>query len=95
MRICLLMLLFFSSFGCREAVELEPKLEIADFTNDGCGLLIDGTFANPELSKECCLFHDIANWPGGTGEQRNQADQAFMACLEKKTGDPVQANLTH
>ena len=89
------MLMFFSSFWCREAVELEPKFEIADFTNDGCGLLIDGTFANPKLSKECCLLHDMAYWPGGTEKERNQADLAFEACLEKKTGDPVQANLTH
>ena len=54
MRTCVLLLVFFAPFGCRDAGELGPKLELADFTSDGCSLFIDGTFANPELWKECC-----------------------------------------
>ena len=95
MRTCLLMLLFFAPFGCRETGELEPKLELADFRSDGCSLFIDGTFENPELWKECCLLHDMAYWRGGTKEERKQADLAFKACVEKKTGDPVLAKLMY
>ena len=95
MHACFLMLVLFSPFGCRNGGELEPKLELADFTSDGCSLFIDGTFANPELWKECCLLHDMAYWRGGTEEERKQADLAFKACVEKKTGDPVLANLMY
>lgn len=71
------------------------ELELADFTSDGCSLFIDGTFENPELWKECCLLHDMAYWRGGTEEERKQADLAFKACVEKKTGDPILANLMY
>ena len=95
MRTCVLLLVSFAPFGCRDAGELEPKLELADFTSDGCSLFIDGTFANPELWKECCLLHDMAYWRGGAEEERKQADLAFKACVEKKTGDPVLAKLMY
>ena len=95
MRACLSMLLFFAPFGCRDGGELEPKLKLADFTSDGCSLFIDGTFAKPELWKECCLLHDMAYWRGGTEEERKQADLAFKACVEKKTEDPILASLMY
>ena len=63
-------------------------MELSDFTSDGCSLFIDGTFEKPDLWKECCLTHDIAYWQGGTQEERLEADLAFKACVEKKTGMP-------
>ena len=78
--------------GCRTEGD---DLQLADFRSDGCSLFIDGTFANPELWKECCLLHDMAYWRGGTEEERKQADLAFKACVEKKTGDPVLASLMY
>jgi len=95
MQVCFLMLLFCFPFGCRQAQDLDSKLELADFTSDGCSMFIDGTFEKPELWKECCLLHDMAYWRGGTEEERKQADLAFKACVEKKTGDPVLAKLMY
>ena len=47
---------------------VDKGMELSDFSSDGCSLLLDGTFENPELWKECCLKHDIAYWRGGTEE---------------------------
>jgi len=84
-----------SSWACQKGEVSNIQLELADFTSDGCSLFIDGTFEKPELWKECCLLHDMAYWRGGTEEEREQADLSFKACVEKKTGDPVLANLMY
>jgi hypothetical protein len=68
-------------------------MELSDFSTDGCSLFIDGTFEKPDLWQECCHKHDIAYWQGGTQEQRMEADLAFKACVEKKTGDSTLAKL--
>lgn len=85
----------FGACGSQEDIIVPPELELADFTSDGCSMFIDGTFEKPELWKECCLLHDMAYWKGGTEEERKQADLAFKACVEKKTGDPILANLMY
>ena len=95
MRTCVFLLVLLLPFGCRQAQDLDPELELANFTSDGCSMFIDGTFEKPELWKECCLLHDMAYWRGGTEEERKQADLAFKACVEKKTEDPVLANLMY
>jgi hypothetical protein len=77
--------------GCTD----EGLIELSDFTSDGCSLFIDGTFEKPDLWKECCLTHDIAYWQGGTQEERLEADLAFKACVEKKTGDSTLAELMY
>ena len=71
----------------------KDSMGLSDFNSDGCSLFIDGTFEKPDLWKECCHKHDIAYWQGGTKEQRLEADLAFKACVEKKTGDPTLAKL--
>ncbi len=71
--------------GCSE----EQSTNLAHFSSDGCSLLMDGTFENPELWKECCLTHDIAYWKGGTEENRHEADLAFKARVEKKPVIPL------
>ncbi len=76
--------------ACRES-----QMELADFTSDGCSLFINGTFDNPELWKECCTLHDLAYWRGGTEAEREQADLAFKACVEKKTGNAELAELMY
>ena len=73
----------------------EKRVEIADFTSDGCSLFIDGTFEKPELWKECCLKHDVAYWKGGTEEERETADLAFKECVLKKTGNADLAELMY
>ena len=81
--------------GCQGGKEGVSESRLADFTSDGCSLFVDGTFEKPELWKECCLLHDMAYWRGGTEEERKQADLAFKACVEKKTGDAALANLMY
>ena len=95
MRNCVLLLVLFFPIGCWQAEDLDPELELANFTSDGCSMFIDGTFEKPELWKECCLLHDMAYWRGGTEEERKQADLAFKACVEKMTGDPILAQLMY
>ena len=77
--------------GCTE----EQSTNLADFSSYGCSLFVNGTFENPELWKECCLTYDIAYWKGGTEEDRHEADLAFKACVEKKTGDSTLSNLMY
>ena len=81
--------------GCQGGKEGVSESRLADFASDGCSLFVDGTFEKPELWKECCLLHDMAYWRGGTEEERKQADLAFKACVEKKTGDAALANLMY
>ena len=90
-----LFLCLVGSSGCQEVNVENPTPNLTDFTSDGCSMFIDGTFEKPELWKECCLLHDMAYWRGGTKEERKQADLAFKACVEKKTGDPILANLMY
>ena len=90
-----LLLGLLGSWGCQEVKVANPTPELADFASDGCSMFIDGTFEKPELWKECCLLHDMAYWRGGTEEERKQADLAFKACVEKKTEDPLLANLMY
>jgi len=93
-RLVVLRIIFYSCiltfYGC-----VDRKMELAEFTSDGCSMFIDGTFENPELWKECCLKHDIAYWKGGTKEERELADLAFKECVQKKTGNPELAELMY
>ena len=86
--ICFLHIIGFT--GC-----MEPKMELSEFASDGCSLFVDGTFEQPELWKECCVKHDIAYWRGGTEEERELADLAFKACVEKKTDNPELAEVMY
>jgi hypothetical protein len=61
--------------GCAAAVDL------ADFKSDGCSMVPDGTYYG------CCYLHDVAYWPGGTAEARQQADKALRACVLEVTRD--------
>ena len=74
---------------------VENKMELSDFSSDGCSLFVDGTFESPELWKDCCLQHDIAYWRGGTELERESADLALKACVQKKTGNAKLAELMY
>lgn len=66
---------------------------IKPFTSDGCSLFPDGDMNNRTLWCECCFLHDIAYWMGGTKSEKLQADQALKACVLKKTGNKVLAEV--
>lgn len=50
------------------------------FTTDGCSRWPD----DPWLA--CCIVHDIAYWCGGSEQDRKDADQEFMQCVNNKMG---------
>ena len=66
--------------------------EIDDFTSDGCSSFPDGTVAQRELWRSCCVVHDLAYWQGGTAEQRMAADKALKVCVTE-VGEPTIAEL--
>ncbi|WP_127715916.1 FAD-binding oxidoreductase [Halobacteriovorax sp. HLS] len=53
------------------------------FDTDGCSMVPDGTPRNPQMWKQCCLWHDIAYWKGGTRKDRRTADKNFNLCLKE------------
>lgn len=49
------------------------------FTTDGCSRWPDDSWLS------CCIVHDISYWCGGSKEDRKDADQEFMQCVNNKT----------
>jgi hypothetical protein len=64
----------------------EPVNQLTPFATDGCSLWLDGTYAQPNLWRHCCVAHDLAYWLGGTQAQRKAADQAIEVCVAKAQG---------
>jgi hypothetical protein len=54
--------------------------KLGDFKSDGCSLFPDGGYY------ACCYVHDVAYWPGGTSEDRKDADDTLRACVKEITG---------
>ncbi len=73
--------------GCAAAMAQDLK----DFTSDGCSLFPDGTIKNRGKWCDCCFAHDMAYWRGGTGDEREKADEALRACVLDRTGDKALA----
>ncbi|NIB44643.1 hypothetical protein HBA55_33985 [Pseudomaricurvus alkylphenolicus] len=70
-----LMLLSGSTFA--SDAKLKP------FTSDGCSAFPDGSLEQRQLWLQCCTEHDYAYWKGGTYKEREDADFALKACVEK------------
>lgn len=49
------------------------------FTTDGCSRWPDDSWV------ACCIAHDIAYWCGGSDQDRKNADQELMRCVNAKT----------
>ncbi|HSX51558.1 MAG TPA: helicase [Cellvibrio sp.] len=60
--------------------------ELKPFTTDGCSLWIDGTLAQPNLWRHCCVAHDLDYWKGGSEAQRKQSDDNILACVKAAQG---------
>ena len=72
--------------------EQSPKIELADFTTDGCSMFPDGTPTQPKLWCQCCVDHDKAYWAGGTADERRHADVVLKECV-LALGQPKTAEL--
>jgi hypothetical protein len=64
---------------------------LTSFTSDGCTLSPDGTPAQPNLWRECCVEHDLWFWGGGTKEQRILADNNLKSCIAEKSSRFISA----
>jgi len=64
-----------------DSVDVEPPIQLAPFTSDGCSFYPDGTYADTNQWKHCCFDHDVAYWRGGTAEERLEADEALKQCV--------------
>lgn len=57
------------------------------FTTDGCSRWLDNSWV------ACCIAHDIAYWCGGSEQDRQEADQELMRCVNNKA--PVFGNIIY
>ena len=62
--------------------------ELRAFTSDGCSAFPDGTPAQRQLWRACCVRHDFSYWIGGNAEQRKQADEHLQVCVAG-VGEPA------
>jgi hypothetical protein len=53
------------------------------FVTDYCTNFAEGTKKEPNKWKECCLYHDLYFWAGGTISDRKNADLVLRNCIEK------------
>jgi hypothetical protein len=60
--------------------------ELKPFATDGCSLWMDGTLAQPNLWRHCCVAHDLDYWQGGSKAQRQRSDERILACVKEAQG---------
>jgi len=53
------------------------------FETDYCTNFPEGTKQEPERWKDCCLYHDLYFWAGGTKQERKKADSDLRDCIHK------------
>lgn len=53
------------------------------FETDYCTHFPEGTKDDPNKWKDCCLYHDLYFWAGGTKKDRDKADLDLKNCIEK------------
>lgn len=82
-----LTLLLLSVTACHSSAE-----ELNAFTSDGCSAFPDGTLAQKQLWRACCVSHDFSYWIGGSAEQRKQADEELQVCVAD-VGEPALSQL--
>jgi hypothetical protein len=57
---------------------------LAPFETDYCTYFPEGTLSRPTLWAECCLYHDLKYWIGGTVEEQLASDLKLKSCVEEK-----------
>lgn len=71
--------------------------ELRPFGTDGCSLFPDGPVGGAAADGDrrrwcdCCVWHDVAYWRGGTEAERRRADEALRDCVAARTGDTALA----
>lgn len=89
MRIFILSLSLIASVAwAKKDADLKP------FLTDGCTSYAEGTRAQPDLWKHCCVEHDLFFWAGGSHAERKETDLRLKSCVEK-TGELTHARLIY
>lgn len=87
-----LLWLFAALFPTAVAVS-DEKVEIREFTTDGCSRFPDHSLISSHDWCHCCVAHDLAYWRGGTAEERVGADEQLRDCVEKTTRNRALADV--
>lgn len=74
MKIILIFILSFSAYGS----------ELKDFKTDLCTYFPEGTGSRPGLWKDCCIYHDMKYWIGGTKKEQDESDLLLKSCVKEK-----------
>tara|TARA_Y100000385_G_scaffold255495_1_gene281148 strand:+ start:7 stop:465 length:459 start_codon:yes stop_codon:yes gene_type:complete len=77
-KLALILLLLSSSAFARE---------LKGFVTDGCTYFPEGTGSRPNLWAECCHYHDMKYWIGGTHAEQDEADIILRECVREKAND--------
>jgi hypothetical protein len=77
-------------FGVLVFSQAAFSANLRPFQTDYCTNFPNGTAANKELWKECCVQHDLYLWAGGTKDERLAVDRQLKRCVLSK-GAPVPA----
>jgi hypothetical protein len=71
--------------------------QLKPFATDGCSMWVDGTPANPNLWRHCCVAHDKDYWLGGSEAERKASDERLRSCVastgEKGMGSYLYVNV--
>jgi hypothetical protein len=62
------------------------KIEINDFSTDGCSSFPEGSLQQPNLWLHCCVIHDVTYFGGGERERRIKADKELNKCVKEASG---------
>ena len=71
----------------------DEKVEILEFTTDGCSRFPDHSLISNDDWCHCCVAHDLAYWRGGTAAERRAADEKLRDCVEKTTRNRALADV--
>lgn len=61
--------------------------ELKDFKTDACTYFPEGTGSRPNLWAECCHYHDMRYWIGGTQTEQDESDVLLRECVRKKASN--------
>lgn len=61
--------------------------DLKGFVTDGCTYFPEGTGSRPDLWAQCCHYHDMKYWIGGTHSEQDQADITLRECVREKASN--------
>lgn len=59
--------------------------ELKIFKTDLCTMFPEGTIRKPGLWKDCCIYHDLKYWIGGTKSEQYKSDITLRECVRENS----------